>query len=120
MAQLGDLEGRLALLQTAQDLVKVRLLLEENPGTARDTLGVAVTYLHQASTLMPLQAETLEDLRNQMTALDDLIAQRSFRARPNLEALWADVMDLVVPLSSQSTVTATGTTSPLPTPTPSP
>jgi len=27
MAQLGDLEGRLALLQTAQDLVKVRLLL---------------------------------------------------------------------------------------------
>jgi len=59
---------------------------------------------------MPLQAETLEDLRNQMTALDDLIAQRSFRARPNLEALWADVTDLVVPLSSQSTVTDTGTT----------
>jgi hypothetical protein len=39
-AQLGDLEGRLALLQTAQDLVKVRLLLlEENPGTARNDTG---------------------------------------------------------------------------------
>ena len=69
---------------------------------------------------MPLQAETLEDLRNQMTALDDLIAQRSFRARPDLEALWVDVMDLVVPLSTQSTVTATQATSPLPIPTPSP
>jgi chromosome segregation ATPase len=120
-AQLGDLEGRLALLQTAQDLVKVRLLLlEENPGAARDTLALAVAHLDQASALMPSQAETLEALRNQMTALDDLIAQRSFRARPDLEALWADVMDLVVPLTAQSTVTATQAVSPLPTPTPSP
>jgi chromosome segregation ATPase len=120
-AQLGGLEGRLALLQTAQDLVKVRLLLlEENPGTARDTLDLAIVHLDQASALMPSQAETLEDLRNRITGLDDLIARGSFRARPDLESLWAAVMDLVVPLSSQSTVTATGTTSPLPTPTPSP
>jgi chromosome segregation ATPase len=118
--QLGNLEGRLALLQTAQDLVKVRLLLlEENPGTARDTLDLAIAHLDQASALMSSQAETLEDVRNRMTALDDLIARRSFRARPDLEALWADVMDLVVPLTAQSAVTATQTTSPLPTPTPS-
>jgi chromosome segregation ATPase len=119
--QLGDFEGRLALLQTAQDLVKVRLLLlEENPGTARNTLDLAIAHLDQASALMPSQAETLEDLRSRMAALDDLIVQRSFRARPDLEALWADVMDLVVPLTAQSAVTATQTTSPLPTPTPSP
>ncbi|MGD2177371.1 MAG: hypothetical protein PVG71_06050 [Anaerolineae bacterium] len=120
-AELGDLEGRLALLQTAQDLVKVRLLLvEENFGTASDTLALAIAHLDQASSLMPPQAETLEDLRRQMTALDDLIVQRSFRALPDLEALWADVMDLVVPLTSQSAVTATQAASPLPTPTPSP
>jgi chromosome segregation ATPase len=119
-AQLGDLAGRLALLQTAQDLVKVRLLLvEENTGTARDTLDLAIAHLDQARALMPSQAETLEDLRNRMTALDDLIAQRSFRARTDLEALWANVMDLVVPVTSTSPVTATQTTSPLPTPTPS-
>jgi chromosome segregation ATPase len=119
-AQLGDLEGRLALLQTAQDLVKVRLLLvEENTGTARDTLDLALAHLDQASRLMPSQAETLGDLRNRMAALDGLIAERSFRTRPDLEALWADVMDLVVPLTSQSTVTSTQSTSPLPTPTPS-
>jgi chromosome segregation ATPase len=120
-AQLGDLEGRLAILQTAQDLVKVRLLLiEENTGTARDTLDLAIAHLDKASALMPLQAETLEDLRNRMTALDDLIVQRSFRARPDLEALWADLMDLVGPITAQSAVTSTQITSPLPTPTPSP
>jgi chromosome segregation ATPase len=120
-ALLGDLEGRLALLQTAQDLVKVRLLLlEENPGTARETLDLAIAHLDQASALMPAQGETLEDLRNQMTALHDPIARRSFRARPDLEALWADVMDLVVPLTAQSTVTVTQGASPLLMPTPSP
>jgi chromosome segregation ATPase len=119
--ELEGMEGRLALLQTAQDLVKVRLLLlEENPGTARDTLALAIAHLDQAIALMPSQAETLEALRDQMTALDDLIAQRSFRVRPDLEALWADVMDLVVPLAAQSAVTATEATSPLPTPTSSP
>ena len=121
--QLDVLEGRLALLQTAQDLVKVRLLLvEENPGTARDTLALAVTHLDQASALMPLHAESLQALRTQMTDLDDLIAQRSFRARPDLEALWASVMDLVVPMpvTSTSSITGTQAASPLPTPTSSP
>jgi len=121
--RLGELEGRLALLQAAQDLVKVRLLLvEDNPGTARNTLALAVTHVEQASALMPLQAETLAELQTQMTTLDGLIAQRSFRARPDLETIWAGLMDLVVPVPLTNTlgVTATQATSPLPTPTSSP
>lgn len=125
---LGDVQeqldaslARLSLLQTAQDLLKVRLLLvEENPGAARDTLDLAVAHLAQASELMPSQAVVLDDLRERMLALDDLIAEGSFRARPNLEALWADTMDLVTPLRVQSIITEAQTTSPLPTPTPSP
>jgi chromosome segregation ATPase len=121
--RLEELEGRLALLQAAQDLVKVRLLLvEDNPGTARNALALAVTHVEQASALMPLQAETLAQLQTQMTALDGLIAQRSFRARPDLETIWAGLMELVVPVPLTTTlgVTATQTTSPLPTPTSSP
>jgi len=121
--RLGELEGRLALLQAAQDLVKVRLLLvEDNPGTARNTLALAITHVEQASALMPLQAETLAELQTQMTALDGPIAQRSFRARPDLETIWAGLMDLVVPVPLTNTlgVTATQATSPLPTPTSSP
>lgn len=119
--RVSGLEGRLLLLQTAQDLVKVRLLLvEDNPGTARETLMLAIAHLERARRLMPEQAETLDGMRERMVALDDLIAERSFRARPDLEALWADVMDLAASLTPRSTVTATQTTSPLPTPTPSP
>jgi amino acid transporter len=86
--------------------------------TGMPKAGGSYTFITEA--LMPSQAEPLENLRNQMTALDDLIAQRSFRARPGLEALWADVMDLVVPLTAQSTITATQAASPLPTPTATP
>jgi chromosome segregation ATPase len=119
--QVGALTGRLALLQTAQDLVKVRLLLmEENTGAARETLDLAVAHLDQASALMPSLAEDLENLRERMLAQDDLIAERSFRVRPSLESLWTDVMDLVVPLAAQSRVTGTQSLSPLPTSTPSP
>ena len=119
--QLDEAAARLSLLQTAQDLLKVRLLLvEENPGAARDTLDLAVVHLSQASQLIPSQAEALDDLRERMLTVDDLIADGSFRARPSLEALWADVMELVTPLAAQSTLTGTQTTSPLPTPTPSP
>lgn len=118
---VSGLAGRLTLLQTAQDLVKVRmLLLEENPGAARETLALAIAHLEQASPLLPEHAETLDELRERMAAVDDLIATRSFRARPNLEALWADVMDLAAPVTSRSAITATQATSPLPTPTPSP
>ena len=92
------LEGRLALLQTAQDLVKVRLLLlEENTRSARDTLILATTHLEQAMTLMPEQAETLSELQERVAGLDQLIEDRSFQVIPELEALWADVIGMVLP-----------------------
>jgi hypothetical protein len=119
-ALLNDLDGRLTLHQTAQDLLQVRLLLvEENVGAARDALALTVAHLDRAAELMPPQADTLEGLRNRTVALDGLIAADSFRVRPDLEALWADVMDLAVPLTPTSVTTATQTTSPLPAPTPS-
>ncbi len=118
---VAALRARLSLLQTAQGLLKVRLLLvEDNPGAARDTLALAVAHLAQASEQLPSQAEALNDLRERMLAVDDLIAERSFRAHPSLEALWADVMGLVTPLTAQPAITETLRTSPLPTPTPPP
>jgi len=93
-----ELEGRLALLQTAQDLLKVRLLLmEENSRSARDTLTLATVHLEQAVALMPEQAETFLGLQERMAELERLIGERSFRAGPELESLWADVIDLVLP-----------------------
>ena len=125
---LDDLEGqvdqvtaRLSLLQTAQDLLKVRLLLvEENPGAARETLDLALAHLDRAAELLPGQTEVLDGLRERMLTVDDLIAEGSFRARPTLESLWADVMDLAMPLTTQATVTDTQEASPLPTPTAAP
>jgi len=117
--KLDEAAVRLLFLQTAQDLLKVRLLLvEDNPGTARETLALAVEHLEQAGGLVPEQEERVEDLRDRMLAVDDLIANRSFRARPSLEALWADLMGFVTPLSAGTTVTGTQGTSPVPTPTP--
>jgi chromosome segregation ATPase len=96
--RLDGLEGRLVLLQTAQDLLKVRILLmEDNTRGARDALALAVTHVEQAILLMPAQAETLAELQERMVEMDDLIAARSFRVGSDLEALWADVTDLVVP-----------------------
>jgi len=125
---VGDLQGRVdeamarvLLLQTAQDVVKVRLLLvEENVGAARDTLELAIAHLDQAGQFIPSQADVLADLRERMLDADDLIAQGSFRLRPSLEAIWADVMDLVTPLTGQSPITATEIISPTLTPTVSP
>jgi predicted nucleic acid-binding Zn-ribbon protein len=112
--QTEALEGRLALLQTAQDLLKVRLLLlEENARDARDTLTLATVHLEQAMALMPGQAEKLLELQGRMTELDGLIEERSFRAGPELESLWADVIDLIFP----ATVPPAG---PTPTPAPTP
>ena len=100
--RIEELEGRLALLQTAQDLLKVHLLLlEENPRSARDTLALAKVHLEQAVALMPEQAEALSKLQERMTGLDPLIATSSFRAGPELESLWADVMELVLPPAGQ-------------------
>jgi len=112
--RLDDLEGRLMLFQTAQDLLHVRLLLlEENPRMAREAVELAVSHLEQAIALMPAQAETLDDLRERMQALDALIAADSFRVRPDLEALWADVMDMVAPSPSRMPAASV---SPVPTP----
>jgi len=117
--RLNEAALRLLFLQTAQDLIKVRLLLvEDNPGTARETLALAVQHLERAGGLLPEQAERVEDLRERMLAVDDLIANRSFRARPSLEALWADLMGFVTPLSAQTPVTGTQEISPVPTPSP--
>jgi predicted nucleic acid-binding Zn-ribbon protein len=113
-----ELEGRLALLQTAQDLVKVRLLLlEENSRNARDTLTLAMGHLDQAMVLMPEQTETLSELRSRMAGLERLIEERSFRVTPELESLWADVMDLVLPVTLPAAGEGTPETSPVPTPT---
>lgn len=117
--RLNEAALRLLFLQTAQDLLKVRLLLvEDNPGTARETLALAVEHLERAGGLVPEQEERVEDLRERMLAVDDLIANRSFRARPSLEALWADLMGFVTPLSAQTPVTGTQEISPVPTPSP--
>jgi len=106
------LEGRLALLQTAQDLLKVRLLLlEENARDARDTLTLATAHLEQAMALMPEQGEKLLELQGRMTELNRLIEERSFRAGPELESLWADVIDLIFPATAPPA-------EPTPTPTP--
>ncbi len=111
------LEGRLVLLQAAQDLLKVRLfLLEENDQAAREAVALTVTHLDQAIGHLPAQAETLEGLRERVADLDELIARRSFRVRPSLESLWADIMELVVPSSLEEEPTPAQ--SPLPTPTP--
>ncbi len=116
--RLDDLEGRLILFQTAQDLLQVRLLLlEENPRMAREAIGLAVSHLEQAIALMPAQTETLDGLRERIAALDALIAANSFRVNPDLEALWADVMDLVAPLPTQL---PDASVSPVPTPTSTP
>lgn len=119
--QTEELEGRLALLQTAQDVLRVHLLLsEDNPRSARDTLTLATAHLEQATTLMPEQAATLRDLQARMAALEALIADRSFRTGPELESLWADVMDLVLPPASAPIGGATGVAPVEPTPTPTP
>lgn len=99
--QTQALEGRLALLQTAQGLLKVRvLLLEGNTQDARDTLTLATAHVERATALMPEQAQTLTALRERMVGLDQLIASNSFRVGPELESLWASLMDLVWPEAS--------------------
>lgn len=113
-AQLNALEGRLALLQAAHDLLKVRLLLlEENPGAARLAVALAVAHLDQASMWLPDQASTLALLRQRAVELDGLIAERSFRVGADLETLWSAVVDLTVPgAAAASFLTPTVTVTP--------
>lgn len=113
-ARLNALEGRLALLQAAHDLLKVRLLLlEENPGAARLAVALAVAHLDQAGIWLPDQAAALTALRQRAVALDGLIAERSFRVGADLETLWSAVVDLTVPgASSVGFLTPTVTVTP--------
>jgi len=128
------LKEQMALTQVAQDLLKVRLmLLEDNTRAAQDALALAVEHLDRAVAGSPDLEVPLADVRERMVALDALIAARSFRVAPDLEALWADVMDLVLPpvaLEAESVVevaeeavteeTVTPTPTPVVTPTPTP
>jgi predicted nucleic acid-binding Zn-ribbon protein len=112
LGQTAALEGRLVLLQTAQDLLRVRLLLlDDNVGAARETLELADRHLERAILVLPAEEATLIDIRGRVTALDELIGQRSFRVTTELEALWADVMDLAMPSTpiSTSPLAVTGT-----------
>lgn len=116
LADLGveqpRLVARLALLQTAQDLVRVRLhLLEDNPGAARDVLPVATDHLVLAAAFWPQLAPEAASLVDRIQVLDGLLAERSFRASVALEALWLDVVGLSLPPLPEGSV-------PLPTLTP--
>ncbi len=140
---------RLALLLTAQDLVRARLMLvEDNPRAAQDALAVAIEHLTRAAASSEALTPEAAALAGRIQALDGLIAERSFRATPALESLWGDVVDLVLPppppgseplptlpgvevsaaelitgtvtITPTLTVTVTPTATPTPSPTPSP
>ncbi|MCJ7550367.1 MAG: hypothetical protein MUQ30_11875, partial [Anaerolineae bacterium] len=138
----AEILGRMALLQTAQDLVRVQLLLlEDNTGAAQESLLLAVEHLTRAAALSPEIAVDAAGWIERITILTTLIEERSFRAAPTLDSLWADIADRVLqplpegsaPLSLPSpegtvlttTVTSTLTLTPTlvittPTPTPTP
>lgn len=88
---------QIVFTQIAQDLLKVRLmLLEENPRAAQDALTLAVAHLDRVTADSGEFGQELAGFRERMVALDPLIAARSFRVTSDLEALWADVMDLAL------------------------
>jgi len=92
---LDPLSGRLALLQVAQGLLRTRVLLQEdNIGDARNALALALTHIQQLRATSITFADPAVDIETRLIALDELVADRSFRALPSLDALWVDVMDL--------------------------
>ena len=94
----GDALARLALMQAAQDLIRVQvLLIDDNVGAARSGLQIAAAHLARYGALAPDQAATAADLVARVQALDALIEERSFRTAPLLEALWADIATLALP-----------------------
>jgi hypothetical protein len=109
---------RLAWLQIAQDLLRVRLLLlEDNPGVALDTLDIAIEHLNGAVALQPEISPVATDLRERMETLATLIEDQSFRVTPTLESLWVDVISRVLP-EAPTFSTPTPTRTPFITPTP--
>jgi len=140
-AQKAEILGRMALLQTAQDVVRVQLLLlEDNVGAAQESLALAVEHLTRAAALSPELAVDAAGWVERISTLSTLIDERSFRAAPALDSLWADIADRVLPpppegstplllLSPEGTVLTTTVTGTLtltstvvatPTPTPTP
>ncbi len=113
---------QIVFTQMAQDLLKVRLmLLEENPRAAQDALALAVEHLDRVTADSGEFGQELAGFRERMVALDPLIADRSFRVTSDLEALWADVMDLALLAETpEAAVEAAGTPTagPFPTRTP--
>jgi len=126
-----NLDARLALAQAAHDLLVARLaMLEDNIGNAREAIALAQEHVDQAAALNPALAEELAALQPKLEALDNLVAQRAFRAVPTLDSLWADIVDLsmrpsvtievTLPATSTVTTTATLTVTAAPTSTVSP
>ena len=97
-AQRAEIMGRMALLQAAQDLVRVQLLLlEDNVGAAQESLTLAVEHLARAAALSPDLAADATGWAERIATLSALIEERSFRAAPALDSLWADIADRVLP-----------------------
>lgn len=121
--KVAVLEGRVALLRTAQDLLRVRLLLLEGDSrAAAEATTLAIGHLEQARILLPDLEPALTPLKLRLQELQTLINERSFRVGLELEALWAEVMELVLPPAVMETTPATTPVevtpglSPLPTP----
>lgn len=137
--------SRIALLQAAQDVVRIQLLLaEENPGLAQGSLTYVIDHLMRAAALDPALQVDVTAWADRVSELEILIQERSFRVGPALESLWADIADralpplpattdLVAPATLDAagaavtdtltttvtlTLTVTPTLTPLPTPTP--
>jgi len=105
----SDVQARLVLLQSAQGLIRVQLLLlEDNPGAARSGLAIAIEHLNRYSALVPEQSDVAAGLIARIEELDALIEVRSFRTTPTLEALWADIVAMALPPLPVAVGEATG------------
>ncbi len=104
--QVAAFEKRLILFQIAQDLLKMRLaVLEERAGTEGLLTEAAAAHWDQAIALLPAYSETLTAMRERILALEALAAQNSADALSELDAVWTDLMALVVEVSEGTPVT---------------
>lgn len=99
--QVAAFEKRLILFQIAQDLLKLRLAVLEEPTGAEGLLTEsAASHLDQAIELMPTYAETLSTIRERVLALNPLLAENSAGALTELDALWTDLMEVMTEIST--------------------